>query len=214
MLFNVIQDEVQQAEVMSRLYLMVGSRYDEESMLQRLQIDCNLNWTKLELKVAMVQAGLSRDSWACAYHYLVTSLGISTSVLQEFDTLRQVSPGEAGFFFGHQSPSLNVADLEQVWPAGGAQINAGFRLGQRLPHQGSLAEINRGLHRLRNFVRVSRILPARLLELTEAMEGSPVASQGSIVGQLAALQIRQLDVDGVPHQARNREGQPPLFQTK
>ena len=175
-----------EAAILSRICLMVGSDFDDESLLARLEIDCGLKWSPIELGIAKLRLGLNQDLWMKAYHHVITVHHVTPAEMEVFDQLRKEHPGEAGFFLGRALPKVPIAALQCLWPQGSRAISSGIRIAQLIPPGLPRARVTRLLHRCRSSVQISGISVTRLLDLVQPMGGAHAAMPVSM--GLAKLQ--------------------------
>jgi len=156
----------EEAGVVSRIYLMHGCRFDDDSILQRLDMDCGLSWTHLDLAIAKVQLSISNDVWARAYNLLMTKHGAGLSSIHAFDIARKTHPGEAGFVLG-KALTAKASELEKIFPEGSTQILAGYRLAHALAGANTLSTATRRINRHRRLLTACAIPASRILDLAD-----------------------------------------------
>jgi len=157
--------------ILSRICLMVGAGFDDDSLRRRLHLDCGLDCSPLELDVAKTYLGLSKTAWASAYLKLIQAFGLDIPFLERFDRIRQSAPGEAGWMLGRRLPHISTGKFLGIFPAEASAITAGVRLARRIKPGMSLGMVNCALVNRGADLKASRISAERVLELTLLEEG-------------------------------------------
>jgi len=129
-----IESRPQQAEILSRILLMRGCRFDANSILQRLLIDCDMPLSHQGLADIEASLGLRVPAWTRTFQMLRSMLRLSPKELAPFESRVQSSPGEAGVLLGlllwenGKVEVLNSLNF-RFWPAHCQAIVGGMRLG-------------------------------------------------------------------------------------
>jgi hypothetical protein len=121
-----------QAEVLSRILLMRGCRFDQKSILQRLLIDTGIDLDPADLDELETRLGLRGPAWIKMRHRLEAALKIPGERLQFLDKLLPEAPAEAGIRFGELLWELGHKDvplaISKAWPAFRLIINSAARV--------------------------------------------------------------------------------------
>lgn len=122
-------DRVTQAAVLSRILLMKGCRFDQQSILQRLAIDVELELSVADLCGLEAHLGLRVPAWEKARYEVKHWLKNPFVNLDYLEQMALTAPGLAGMRLGELLWKLGVTELPfqitQVWPSGRKGINVG-----------------------------------------------------------------------------------------
>jgi len=121
-----------QAEILSRILLMKGCRFDPKSVLQRIRIDTGLTLDQGDLDEIETRLGLRGPIWVRFRHNLEGQLSLSPDRLAFMEDLIPGQPAKAGLSFGdllwecgYQEVPTNIST---AWPAFRLILNSAARI--------------------------------------------------------------------------------------
>ncbi len=122
-----------QAEILTRVLLMRACRFDTNSIIQRLSIDCDIQISHHTLTDIEAGLGLRTPAWRRVFQELRAMLRMSAAELSPFECRVQTAPGEAGVLLGLILWERGHRDLPnwldyKLWPASCQAIHAGVKL--------------------------------------------------------------------------------------
>ena len=183
---------IKQGEIFSRVLLMLGHGYDDQSILDRLKIDVGLNWSYIELDLVKATAARFCDNWSRALIALMTRYKITFDEAVTFRrTLELKGPGEAGFNLGRTLiNSKRSADPSGVWsllPAHTFAVHAGMVLAYTYRSPVPLRRLATILRNERSRMEHAGFTPERFQELIGVT--IPKGAPAPLEAKLAAIQI-------------------------
>lgn len=177
-------DRVAQAEILSRILLMKGCRFDQQSILQRLAIDAQLELTGADLCGIEAHLGLRVPAWEKARYEVRRWLKNPFINLDFLEQMATSTPGLAGVRLGELLWRLGITelplDISRAWPAGRKAINAGVQvvLAIRLAGADNRTDVVRQAQRMARKLKAVGLSPLSVADIMMPFtEGGPITDE-------------------------------------
>ena len=170
-------DRVTQAEILSRILLMRGCRFDQTSILQRLAIDAQLELTNADLCGIEARLGLRVPAWERARYEVRRWLRNPYINLDFLEQAATSTPGVAGLRLGELLWKLEVAELpfaiSRLWPANRKAINTGAHAALAIRAKGatSRGEVVREAQRIARRLKAGGLTPLMVADILAPCTG-------------------------------------------
>jgi hypothetical protein len=117
----LLADKPVQAGILSRILLMKGCRFDQNSIIQRIAIDTGVKLEPSDLEEIETRLGMRAPAWVRLRHHLEMELQVPPQRLTFIEKLLPGSPAVAGLRFGELLWEFGYreipANISSAWPA-------------------------------------------------------------------------------------------------